>query len=438
MNTYKHFCSALTAFCLAVLLCVSAFAAGLPVQKLDAPGNLQFVFSYPNEGNECIEAVYTVPDDLCAVASMSVEDQQKYYGSAFETCIQFDWSVDSKDSFHYDETWDTIEAVCPIQKINGSFVGQSEVFWFVYDEAIERCASGIVTKAVPVPDTDEVVTVHTFDFDNHKLYVRARFFVYEYATKTVYTSDWSKDANVGDSLKHKAPDVDSRMDAPELSKVRIDADVPGVIYYDIDFPDSVKKIAYELKAAETELNFESQIRLNGGDWQYWITPDDLFPYKVGTRQFSVMPDDLQGKLEYRCRLMGGNPDNGTAVTSAWSQILTIENGKAELVINDDPYDEKAEAEAQRIAEKEANKCAVCGICPVHPLGVCMFIWLGILVVIALIVLYNIRASKKKRAKQAEIRARQEASRMNDTEKTASIFNTDALKPISEQQEEDKK
>lgn len=436
MNTKKRFLSAVTAFCLALVLCVSAFAAGFPVQKLDAPEKLRFLFSYPNEGSECIEAVYTVPDDLCAVASLSAEAQQKYYGSAFETCVQFDWSVDSKDSFHYDETWDTIESDCPIQKIGGSFVEKSEVFWFAYEEAIERCAPGIVTKSVPVPEDDSVVSVHTFDFDKHELYVRARFFVYEYATKTVYTSDWSKTANVGDSRKSETPRVDSRTDAPDLSKARIDTDVSGVFYYDISFPDALKDIAYTLRAAGTDLNFESQIRINGGEWQYWITQDELYPYLVGTRQFSVMPEELQNKLEYRCRLVGGNPDEGTAVTTAWSEIFTYENGKVELLKNNDPFDEQAQADAQKLAEKQANKCPVCGICPVHPLGVCMFIWLGILVVIALIVVYNVRASKKKKAKQAEIRARQEASRTNNAEKTASIFNTDAIKPISEQKEED--
>lgn len=137
MRTGKKILSAVMIFCLAALLSLPAFGAGFPVQKLDAPDNLQFLFSYPNEGSECIEAVYTVPDDLCAVVSLSVEEQQKYYSGAFETCVQFDWSVDSKEDFHYDETWDTIQADCPIQKISGSFAERSELFWFTYDEAVE-------------------------------------------------------------------------------------------------------------------------------------------------------------------------------------------------------------------------------------------------------------------------------------------------------------
>lgn len=436
MRTGKKILSAVMIFCLAALLSLPAFGAGFPVQKLDAPDKLQFLFSYPNEGSECIEAVYTVPDDLCAVASMSVEEQQKYYSGAFETCVQFDWSVDSKDDFHYDETWDTIQADCPIQKISGSFAERSEVFWFTYDEAVERCAPGIVTKSVPVPDEDSVVSVHTFDFDKHKLYVRARFFVYDYSAKAVHTSDWSEIADVGASREKDTPKVKGTMDAPVLSKARMDTQTQGVFYYDISFPDSVRETAYALKAVGTELNFESQIRIGGGEWQYWIVPDELFPYLVGTRQFSVLPDDLNSKIEYRCRLTGGNPDDGTAVTSAWSSIFTYENGEVQLLENDDPFDEKAQADAQKQAEKEANKCAVCGICPLHPLGVCMFIWIGILVAVALIVLYNVRASKKKKIRAAEIKAREEASRNADSDKTASIFNTDAIQPAPEKKEED--
>lgn len=293
-----------------------------------------------------------------------------------------------------------------------------------------------MTKSVPVPDEDSVVSVHTFDFDKHKLYVRARFFVYDYSAKTVHTSDWSEIADVGASREKDAPKVKDTMDAPVLSKARMDTQTQGVFYYDISFPDSVRQTAYALKAVGTELNFESQIRIGGGEWQYWIVPDELFPYLVGTRQFSVLPDDLNSKIEYRCRLTGGNPDDGTAVTSAWSSIFTYENGEVQLLNNDDPFDEKAQADAQKQAEKEANKCAVCGICPIHPLGVCMFIWIGILVAVALIVLYNVRASKKKKIRAAEIKARQEASRSTDSDKTASIFNTDAIQPIPEKKEED--
>lgn len=42
-----------------------------------------------------------------------------------------------------------------------------------------------------------------------------------------------------------------------------------------------------------------------------------------------------------------------------------------------------------------NKCKVCGICPIQPLGICLFIWLAAVVVILLVIV--IKVNKKKNA-----------------------------------------
>ena len=111
-------------------------------------------------------------------------------------------------------------------------------------------------------------------------------------------------------------------------------------------------------------------------------------------------------------------------------------GEVKLVTNTDPFDEEVAKAQQAAAEKEANKCKVCGICPFHPFGVCMFIWIAILLVIVLIVLYNVRAHSKKKKREAEIKAREEASRATRFEKTESIFNTDRIQPNKKEEEEE--
>ncbi len=410
--------SALLAVCMAALFVFAAAADGLPFDKVPAaPGDMQFVFSYPNEGSECIEAVYTVPDELCRVATLSSEGQMRYYNGDFDVCIQFDWAVDDKDAFHYDESWDTVNGSYPIQKIDGSCVQQTEVFWFAYDEAAERCAPGVL-------ETDGA---RVFDFDHHSLTVRARFFVYDYKSEKCTFSDWSEARDVGKdrgAKPEKIPTVgDERL---TISKGTIDPQNPGVLTFDLRIPETVRRTLLVLKRDyATELNLESQVRFDDGDWQYWIMMDELYPYLIGQRQISVDPSALDGKIEYRCRLTGGNPDLGTAVTVGWSDILTIEGGNVRMAVNDDPFDEKI-AEAERIAaEKEANKCKVCGICP-HPLGLCLFIWIGIVLVVGAIAAYNIIAHKKKVAKQELIRQQEERSREGSAIDTGSFINTDRI------------
>ena len=413
----KRLLSFMLAVCLAAAAAFCAAANGLPFDKPDAPDGLTFLFTYPNEGSECIEAVFTVPDALCRVASLSQSQQEKYYGAAFECCVQFDWSVDSDKSFHYNADWDSIGGSYPIQKLTGSFVDKCEVFWFAYPEAVQRCAPGVTQQAT---DGDPICT---FDFDNHQLYVRARFLIYDYQSQSCTFSDWSRVGDVGADRTANKPDVplvgESRI---ELGKASLDGDV---LTFDADPSGSIRDIARALLCSyNPQLGLESQVRVDGGMWEYRSMSSGDMPYLVGRREVEL--PETAGKIEFRCRLTGNNPTDGTAIITAWSDLVTVEDGKVEIVKNDDPFDIKAEEKRQADAAREANRCTLCGFCPVHPFGICMFIWLGGLVLVALIVVYNILARKKKKQRAAETRAREEASRQTSADKTGSFVMTDRI------------
>ncbi len=44
-----------------------------------------------------------------------------------------------------------------------------------------------------------------------------------------------------------------------------------------------------------------------------------------------------------------------------------------------------------------SKCRLCGICPVQPLGICLFVWIGAAAILAVMIVIYIRAEKKKKA-----------------------------------------
>ena len=435
----KRLFSCFLCLCMLLPFGLHAAAEGLPMQHIAAPADMTFVRSYPNEGHECIEAVFTVPDDLCTVASVSAQTQDKYYGTAFLTCVQFDWAIDDETAFHYDKSWDTTESDAKNVPITGSFVEQSEVFWFAYDADVQRCRNAIKAQCMQIPDDasgsgeTQMVDVYSFDFDKHTLFVRARFFVYADQTGQCTFSEWSAPLDVAKHFGTGVKLAEKSTDAPVLRKAADAGD--GTFTFDISFTDDLKETARVLKSAYgTELNLESQVRVDGGEWVYWIVQDELYPYHIGQRQFSVSAEDAEKKIEYRCRLAGGNPDFGTDVTTAWSDIFTSENGKVRIAVNDDPFDEKAQQAQKDAAEKEANRCKLCGFCPVHPFGVCMFVWLGILVVIAVLVWALLRRKKKNAAAAAEIEARRAASRQNDADKTKSFVQTDRVRLNAEADE----
>ena len=407
---------------LALALCLGASASDIETRATAAaPDGLQFVFTYPNEGSECIEAVFSVPDYMCSVAS-EMPEQDQYMDRVTVThagCIQFDWSIDSRDAFHYDASWDKAGGDYPIQQLNGSFAEKKEVFWFAYPQSVERCAGAL-------KETEkDGAAVRTFDFDAHKLYVRARFMVYVYATQECFFSDWSDVYDVGADRGAEAPKIpDTGKDRPVFNNAWLEG---GALCYAVEYPDSIRDTAKALLAGYgAQLSFESQLRVDGGEWQYWTTENDNLPYLSGTRRTGVAEYADAKTLEYRCRLIGHDPSNGSAIITGWSDYATVKDGKAEVVKNDDPFGEKAEAQRLKDAEREANKCKVCGICPFHPFGVCMFIWLGILLLVVIVIVYNVVSIKKKKQRAAETKAREEAARRSSPDKTGSFILTDRI------------
>lgn len=417
----------------AVCFCASALDnKSTSVVSMTAPDDLTFVFTYPNEGSECIEAVFSVPDDLCAIASENMQDPYLDRVTAEQAClIQFDWSVDSRDAFHADETWDSAGGDYPIQQLNGNFLEKKEVFWFAYPQSAERCAGALKET------TADGATVRTFDFGAHKLYVRARFMVYVYATGECTFSDWSDAYDVGADLGREAPTIpDVGEDRPAVTDAQSEN---SALRFVLHYPDSIRQTAYALLCGHGRtLSFESQIREDGGEWQYWLTENGDLPYLTGQRTVSLTDTENAKTVEYRCRLIGSDPTDGSAIITGWSDYVTVKDGHAEIVENDDPFGEKAEAKRLKDAEKEANKCKLCGICPIHPFGICMFIWLAVILLVMLTIVYNISASKKKKQRAAEIRAREEASRRAEPEKTGSFVQTDRIKlQTKDEPQEDK-
>ena len=426
---YKRIISLFIMVIIAAASAVTAFAEGLPFDDIGVPGDLYFTFSYPNEGNESIEAVFTVPDDLASLRGKTSEQQEKFYGSAYECCIQFDWSIDSEDAWHSDETWDSPDGDFPFQRLTGSFVEKTELFYFAYEEAVERCKGALTVETLKDAESEETVDVHSFDFDAHTLYVKARFFVYEYSTGKCYTGEWTDAHSVNDDFDgSNTPDAykgSEKGAAPVISNARIDG---SVVMFDLNFDDTTKREAYLLKCSgNADLNIESQIRFDGGSWDYWMLGTELTPYVVGTKVLSLRDEHLSSRIEFRCRLIGNAYNDIPGYNSGWSNILVIENGEVSLEKNNDPFDEKP-AKTQKVDD---GKCGVCGICPFHPFGICMFIWISLAAVVIAIIVYNVIMIKKKKKRAEEIRVRQQEARSTASAEE-SIINIDLTPKIRQE------
>lgn len=86
-------------------------------------------------------------------------------------------------------------------------------------------------------------------------------------------------------------------------------------------------------------------------------------------------------------------------------IKTVTNGNGgpsgEEDVTDDPgsADEASEIPSESENEGAKKKCKLCGICPIQPLGICLFIWIAIILIIVIVVIVIISKNKKNNDKK---------------------------------------
>ena len=133
---------------------------------------------------------------------------------------------------------------------------------------------------------------------------------------------------------------------------------------------------------------------------------DIVSFKTSAadRQYIAsmnLPQDTP--VELRCRYYCEQSEE-EPFYSDYSEVLTFGtkeiDGRKESVAekSNDASDEKTNEEsAVKEESKSEKKCSVCGICPVQPLGICLFIWIAIIVAVIIVVIVIILAVNKKKS-----------------------------------------
>jgi hypothetical protein len=420
----------------AVILLFSALPLSASAAAYDpvasAPKALSFSFDYPNEGSERISVHYLIPENACRFVAITGDEKISSYGFDGSYIMQFDWSVDSKDDWNYTDEWDTGDGNFIFLDVGVDIIGNGELLWFTYDDAVGKCEGAIKSKK-----TDDGKRARVFDFDEHQLYVRARFAYFDSESETSYCSAWSDVYSVNDSFNKTDTGFSADLTAlepPFVSNAFYGvADGNNLIYFDISLGNELANAAWAVKrAAGEDLVLKSQIRVNDGEWQYWSVEDELYPYTTGLRAFMVDDDMLNGELEFRCCFSyDGNEDAGIeAFSTPWSKsIIRTADNSFSIVKSSDKNKE----------EPDAGKCSLCNICP-QPLGVCAFVWLTLAVIavlIALIIVKAIRRGKKNTSSiEAAARERLEKGRAEDEARRAGM-NKSAADAAASDNDEDK-
>ena len=249
------------------------------------------------------------------------------------------------------------------------------------------------------------------DYTAHTVYFRMRFVVTtsrdtdEGTVFDYFYSDWSEPTCVGKDAEKTGPLTAADLPAPVISDLhmtdRTFNDNP-IVAFTLTVPDELAAKAAQVKAAGGYICVETYCRVKGdadwtlmgnADWEIKAGEMDCPLLHLVNDERPTIPQDTP--IELRCRYYCGQSDLDD-LWSDYSEIIAF--GTDKIAADDTPVMTEpvpADTEAAEPAAAEKKTCSLCHFCP-QPLGLCIFIWLLILIVIAVVVFLVIRKVKKNR------------------------------------------
>ena len=366
-----------------------------------------FQFEYNDSYGDSL-TIYMVADEAINALMRELDEDEdafmaKYSAKGFDSSspyfyiyMQYDISLDSPNSWHYTSSWDTERMPdayeCnPGIKIGNDRVDDFELFWLTYMED----DGGRYQVLKPATYKDSNGKWH-FDTENHSLYIRCRYFMqWRDSDNNMHyqTSEWSDSAVFGKNSTQIIPDEPTVYAAPVISGLKIvppaENEEKAHLTYVQTTPDETWLAGiYYIMTGEGDFDgLETQVSINGGDWQEFDTADSGGDWCLWNGSRSAGHPDViieeNSHVKLRVRF------NGTHGPSEWSNVLEANGGGTQELPG------QAQSGEKKPGEDTKDKCALCGFCP-EPLGLCIFIWLAIAVAIIVILIVVVLLTKKKK------------------------------------------
>ncbi len=253
------------------------------------------------------------------------------------------------------------------------------------------------------PYVKKVGDDYRLNLDDHTFTVRLRWYVTyeENETKKSFFSDWSDETSIGkDGTQEEAtlPTLESPT-LSDFSLVTNENGSVGVKYY-IDIHDTAYKANRYHFIHDNYYDsyvLEAQIKKGNGEWTdvntsnaSWLINGYRTCGETGDLDIRI-GDDVWMRVRIVCGSFDEEP-------SPWSNIIGtkaldgVDDTTNPGTISGDPTDS---------GTTEKAKCKVCGICPIQPLGICLFIWIAIILVIVLVIVIVVVVANKKKDKKKQ-------------------------------------
>lgn len=415
--------------CALLLLCLTAVPAAASVDDLCAdyfPGG---VINAPAAGSVLVDSdndSYTRVSVVIPISSQIYAFGSDYERTGYEAfcrkydleeyslgfSAQIDYSLNSKNNWQYTSEWDRDNSY------GSAFIGYDEKVQTQEVIAIDSVDSEFfhtLRPAVVSGQRSNGASKAYLDLIRNTLYFRVRYCICytpagESEQKYLF-SDWSDVFGYGEKVATTADNAPKELPAPVIDALALLGDDGNRLTFTLELPQSVYDAdLYYNKHDGNTGTLQAELTVNGEEHVFDV---DDGAGKFGGARTLTLPDGLtvsgDDKVSLRVRLANADPLGD----GPWSDAIDLTD---EVVTTDAVPDEQGETDEPIApapdddpAPKHKSDCKLCGICPFQPLGVCMFVWLAAILVLALLIALLVRKSKKskkgKKSKQKKKKSR---------------------------------
>lgn len=397
----------------------------------DSSTTLGMAYSMSNEINAFFVAYHDSGDESAYLASRGVTEYNQIYLG-----IQIDWALDDVNDavsgWHHNAYWDD----APLGTLGTDEDGKQQFSeWDVvdcglYDTQIvndiwlyrgmnaglwngSENRVGVREQLRPSQYTanehDEEVDL-SIDWNQHTMYSRVRFVVTTYndeTYKTEYTfSDWSTVVAWGKDAAKDEPLTPADVPAPVITGLRLTDETFNdnpVVAFTLTVPEEIASATARAVAKNNTLRIEVEARIRGTtEWKDLHVAADLttgehkacLVYLAEQGKTFPAGTEVEMRARYYCAQQGQDD-----FYSGYSKVIGF--GSDDIVYNEAPaVNGGGAAQGGGDGAEGTHKCKICHICP-EPLGLCIFIWLAIIVAVAIVVFVVIKVIKKAKEKKDE-------------------------------------
>ena len=398
----------------------------------DSPTTMGYAYGYTNEMVD-----FFVGYENAIIAGTVAEYLQSKgvdYADEMWLNIQVDWALDDVEDavsgWHYNTYWDAAplgslgqdadgEYHCSTwdvvdigvqdatQSVNDMWLyrGMNESEWLGGENFVgleDQLRSSQYTFENYNVDGDVTLSI---DWTKHTIYNRSRFVVVlrkdEQEDRYIF-SNWSAICAYGKDAAKMEPLKPGDVVAPTITGLRTTEEQFNgnpVVAFTLTVPETVAQQKAQIAAANGTLRVEVEARVKGTtEWKDLHVAGDITTGELKAALIYLAepgkPVAAGTEIELRARYLIGQAGQDDFY-SGYSKVIGFDSD--DIAISDTPaaVGEGTETEESGLLPK--SDCPICHFCP-QPLGLCIFIWLIIIIVIAVVAFIGLKLWKKAKQK----------------------------------------